>query len=118
MKNNLLTLFTLLLLITNVKVFSVDNPKYEGWCASQAPDMQWEDQIQRIIRTQQANNPNGRQQQVAYTIPVIVHICYYQNNTAQNISAARVQNQITVLNNDFAGTGLNSGTLPAPFAAG
>jgi hypothetical protein len=40
-----------------------------------------------------------------------------RNNATQNISKARVDTQLAVLNRDFAGIGLNSGTLPAPFAA-
>jgi PKD repeat protein len=118
MQNKLLTFFTFLLILTNVNVFSLDAPKENGWCAAVAPNMDWESQIQRIISNQRSQNiANGREQQASYTIPVIVHICYFTNNTSQNIAASRVQSQIAVLNSDFAGTGLNSGTLPAPFAA-
>ena len=118
MQNKLLTFFTFLLILTNVNVFSLDAPKENGWCAAVAPNMDWESQIQRIISNQRSQNiANGREQQVAYTIPVIVHICYYANSAAQNINKARVDTQLAVLNRDFAGIGLNSGTLPAPFAA-
>jgi len=118
MKNILLCLFTFLLAITNVEVFSIDKIKNTGWCGSEAPSIEWESQIQRIIANQRMSSLiNGQAQQTSYSIPVIVHICYYQNNATQNIAASRVQSQITTLNNDFAGTGVNSSTLPAPFAA-
>ena len=108
-KKLLLLVPFLLLMIGNS--FSVDKPTSKGWCASEVPSLDWESQIQRIIQMQQAQHAaNGREQQISYTIPVIVHICYYQNTTSQNISATRVQSQISILNNDFAGTGLNSST--------
>ncbi|HUM51564.1 MAG TPA: M43 family zinc metalloprotease, partial [Chitinophagales bacterium] len=117
MTKKLLLLFPFLLLMIG-NSFSVDKPTNKGWCGSDKPSVEWENQIQRIVQMQQAQHAaNGREQQISYTIPVIVHICYYQNTTQQNISATRVQQQITTLNNDYAGTGLNSGSLPAAFAA-
>ncbi len=47
------------------------------------------------------------------TIPVVVHILY--NTSAQNISDAIVQSQITVLNNDFAKTNANFSSTPSAF---
>ncbi|MBK9794007.1 MAG: T9SS type A sorting domain-containing protein [Sphingobacteriales bacterium] len=121
MKNKLLIFFTLLLSMIAGNVFSVDKNKDNGWCGTVSPGLEWENQIQRIINNQQIqsrlNGSQQSQQQIAYTIPVIVHICYYTNNSTQNINATRVQSQITTLNNDFAGIGVNSSTLPAPFAA-
>ncbi len=84
-----------------------------AWCGTEVPSMTWENQLQRIIQHQKSM-PGYRQQSATYNIPVVVHVVYF--NTTQNISAAQVQSQITVLNNDFAGTGLNSNTIPAPFA--
>ncbi len=90
------------------------NPKgTAAWCGSEVPSMTWESQLQRIIQHQKSL-PGNKQQSATYNIPVVVHVVYY--NSAQNISAAQVQSQITVLNNDFAGTGLNSNSIPAPFA--
>ncbi|HNC72823.1 MAG TPA: M43 family zinc metalloprotease [Chitinophagales bacterium] len=110
-------IFTTCILFLGANVKAAEKNSNIGWCASEAPSMEWENQIQRIIATQRANNmANGREAQVSYTIPVIVHVCYYTNNSSQNIPANRVQNQITVLNNDFAGIGLNSNTVPAAFA--
>jgi len=90
----------------------------EGWCGSIAPSIEWENQLQRIIANQKQKallNRRQEQTQTNYTIPVIVHICYW--NSSQNISAAQVQSQITILNNDFAGNGYNISSIPAPFAA-
>jgi hypothetical protein len=38
-------------------------------------------------------------------------------HTQKYLQLRRSSTQLAVLNRDFAGTGLNSGTLPAPFAA-
>lgn len=46
-------------------------------------------------------------------IPVYVHVIY--SNSAQNISAAQINSQITVLNNDFNDTNYND--VPAEFRA-
>ncbi|MFN8283538.1 MAG: M43 family zinc metalloprotease [Chitinophagales bacterium] len=117
MTKKLLLLLPILLLMVGSS-FSLDKPESKGWCGSEKPNADWENQIQHIIQMQQAQHAaNGREQQIAYTIPVIVHICYYQNTTSQNISATRVQQQINTLNADYAGTGLNSGSLPSAFAA-
>lgn len=47
------------------------------------------------------------------TIPVVVHVVYY-NNT-QNISDAQIQSQIDVLNADFRRTNADAGNTPAEF---
>lgn len=52
-----------------------------------------EDHTQRFI----ANG--GKKSEVVYTIPVVVHVVY--NTSAQNISDAQIQSQLTILNNDF-----------------
>jgi hypothetical protein len=45
-----------------------------------------------------AENPNARTS-IAVTIPVVFHVVY--NNATENISDARLQEQLTVLNEDF-----------------
>ena len=55
----------------------------------------------------------------SYTIPVIVHVIHNGEavGSGTNISQNQVNSQITVLNADFAGTGLNVGNVPSAFSA-
>ena len=41
----------------------------------------------------------------------------YEFLTQENIAAARITEQITVLNNDYAGTNADIGSIPAVFQA-
>lgn len=119
MSKNLLLFVSFFIMILQQNAISSEVQKENGWCATTAPNTQWESQIQRIIQHQKLQKlENGRvgEEQTSYTIPVIVHIVYYQNNTSQNIPASRVASQLETLNNDFAGIGLNSGSVPTPFA--
>ncbi|MDB5226033.1 MAG: Zinc-dependent metalloproteinase lipoprotein family, partial [Bacteroidota bacterium] len=116
MTKKLLVPVTLLLLFAlNGKTFSAEKIKGTtggGWCTTESPGTSWEGALQRLIAH---HNAASRGAAVTYTIPVIVHIVYF--TTAQNISQAQVNSQITVLNNDYAGIGLNATTTPAPFKA-
>ncbi|MBL0046501.1 MAG: T9SS type A sorting domain-containing protein [Bacteroidetes bacterium] len=49
------------------------------------------------------------------TIPVVVHILY--KNPSQNLSAARIQTQIDVLNKDYSKTNSDTNLVPSPFKA-
>ncbi len=46
-------------------------------------------------------------------IPVVVHVVY--NTSAQNISNAQIQSQITILNNDFRRLNADAGLTPTDF---
>lgn len=54
---------------------------------------------------------NAGETRVVVTIPVVVHVLY--NTTAQNISDAQVQAQISQLNADFARTNTDAGSTPS-----
>ena len=84
-------------------------------CGSEKPSIIWENDFQQKIQQFQANQVANRAPFANYTIPVIVHVVYWNN--AENISQAQVNSQIDILNADFAGTGLNSNNVPAAFAA-
>lgn len=49
------------------------------------------------------------------TIPVVFHVLYNQNNATQNISTARINAQMTVLNQDFSGTNTDVVNVPSVF---
>lgn len=56
---------------------------------------QIEEQTKRIIASGQLD---GR---AVVSIPTVVHVVYYRRDNSQNISAAQIQSQIDVLNEDF-----------------
>lgn len=89
-------------------------------CGTKAPSAQWEAQFQKQIAALKANQSKYRSaMQVNYTIPVVVHVIHSGQalGTGSNISDAQVNSQIQVLNDDYAGTGLNSANVPSIFAA-
>ncbi|MEO5674368.1 MAG: GEVED domain-containing protein [Chitinophagales bacterium] len=59
------------------------------------------------------SHPAG--ERVVITIPVVVHVVY--NTTAQNISDAQVQAQISQLNADFARLNSDAGNTPSAFTS-
>jgi hypothetical protein len=62
----------------------------------------------------QAYIKSGNHTRVVVTIPVVVHVLY--KTTAENISDAQVNSQLTVLNNDFRKLNADASLVPAAFA--
>lgn len=56
---------------------------------------------------------SGANSRALVTIPVVFHVVY--NTTAQNISDARLQAQLQVLNNDFARLNADASNTPSAF---
>ncbi|MBK6836045.1 MAG: hypothetical protein IPG89_17960 [Bacteroidetes bacterium] len=88
-------------------------------CASPVPSAEWDTQfnklVEQYIKDHQAD-ATGKVNTVPATIPVVVHIIHNQNSvTQENISAAQVASQITVLNADFAGTNTDITSVPSIF---
>jgi hypothetical protein len=64
--------------------------------------------------TQKAiNKGQVNQEKVVITIPVVVHVLY--NTSAQNVSDAQIQSQLTVLNNDFRKLNADASLIPSVF---
>jgi len=88
-------------------------------CGTQTPSEEWDRWFNAKVEEFKTNSQQGKAAMVAYNIPVVVHVIH--NGTAVgsglNISAAQIQDQINILNADYAGTGLNSGNVPAVFAS-
>lgn len=82
-------------------------------CGTKKPSTEWLDWFNKKVEEHKQNSNTGKIQQQNYVIPVIVHVIHGGQavGTYPNISQAQVNSQITVLNQDFAGTGLNSGNL-------
>jgi hypothetical protein len=56
-------------------------------------------------------HPNGYQSRATITIPVVFHIVYF--NTTQNISTARINAQMDVLNKDYRKLNTDANLVPA-----
>lgn len=85
-------------------------------CGTPIPGNQWEIIFSQMInefRAQQTRSGSSRF--VEYTIPVIFHVIHSGQNIGSfpNIQREQIISQITVLNQDFAGTGFNYQTYPA-----
>ncbi len=85
-------------------------------CASPAPDAAWDQWFNERVEEYKLKHENDKTE-ATYTIPVIVHIIHGGTavGVGNNISAAQVQSQINILNNDYGGTG--AGTIPTVFQA-
>ena len=60
---------------------------------------------------------NSNSTQAVVTIPVVFHVLYNVNNATQNVSDARIMEQLNVINLDFSHTNADAGNAPAPFLA-
>jgi hypothetical protein len=87
-------------------------------CGSQVPDAAWDLWFNQKVE-EFKNDQNNLKSQTTYVIPIVVHVIHGGQNigTFPNVSQAQINSQIPVLNNDFAGSGFNSGNVPAAFAA-
>ncbi len=90
-------------------VKSQSEPIVKRSCGTEVPDQAWNDWFNAKVEEFKKNNLNGREQSANYTIPVIFHVIHGGQSvgTFPNISQAQINSQITVLNDDYAGTGYN-----------
>ena len=90
----------------------------ERGCGTQDPGSQWDTWFNNQVEEFKATSFSGKNQMVNYTIPVVVHVIHSGQAVGSgfNISQAQVIDQINILNADYAGTGFNSGSVPAIFA--
>ncbi|MFI5140823.1 MAG: T9SS type A sorting domain-containing protein [Bacteroidia bacterium] len=88
-------------------------------CGTAKPSEEWDTEFNKQVeayRLEHANEiANGKTASTTYTLPIIFHIIHGGQavGTFPNIAAAQVNSQITVLNQDYAGTGYQSSTYPA-----
>ena len=63
-----------------------------------------------MVEAHKADMATGRASATSYTIPIIFHIIHEgeAEGSGHNISQAQIQSQITVLNQDYNGTGYNT----------
>jgi hypothetical protein len=116
MRRKITALLALCMLLMSAQAIEKNNPKTsEGWCNSNIPDDQWENTFQQRIAQFQLDQAQNRNSQVPISIPVIVHVIYWNNNAQQNISKAQVDSQIAILNRNYSGTSQFVNNVPAPF---
>ena len=114
------SLFILSILFFSINLLIAENKNgtpsiVRRTCGTERPSEQWSQDFQQKVVQFVAQHQNNSQNRInaVYNLPVIVHVVYW--NAAENISQAQVYSQFDVLNADYAGTGLNANTCPAPF---
>jgi len=70
--------------------------------------------IEQIIQSRMASDKSWRTSGVV-TIPVVFHVLYSTNNATQNVSTARINAQMDVLNQDYSGTNVDVTNVPSVF---
>ena len=89
----------------------LSNPKYEH--QMQLIEQHTEQYVQQIQNARATGRLAADGETVI--IPVVVHVLYRTNS--ENISAAQIQSQIAVLNEDFSATNSDYGNIPSEFAS-
>ena len=91
-------------------------------CATPVPPQQWEAQFQQLVTQYLQQNPqqaktinNSSSVMSGYSIPVIMHVIHGGQavGTYPNLLQGQLNSQVTVLDNDYAGIGQNTGNYPA-----
>lgn len=110
MKNLFITVLTLWGL-TSYTYAQQDNQP----CGTEIPSIQWENEFQKIITDYKTNQQSNKGAGSVYTIPIIFHVIHSGQSvgTFPNLNQGQINSQITVLNQDFSGAGLNVGNYPA-----
>jgi len=112
MKKLLLSI-TLLLLVAGITTAQHRSCAAEDVLQQQLldnPSMRQE--VERIVQhTRQFVERGGAQDRLVVTIPVVVHVVYY--NSTQNISEAQITSQLDVLNADFRRLNADAGNTPS-----
>lgn len=82
-------------------------------CGTVMPPPEWDKWFNAKVEELKESKALGKTQAVSLTIPVVVHVIHGGQSvgTYPNISQAQIKSQISVLNKDFAGTGVNSNKL-------
>ena len=93
--------------------------KITNRCGTIAPSAEWDVAFNKDVEKYKAQVEldmlNGRTTATTFTIPIIFHIIHGGQavGTFPNIAAAQVNSQVTVLNQDYGGTGYQANTYPA-----
>jgi hypothetical protein len=117
MKRTLLAIACLLLISSNLvaQQHRCGTMVYHDYLKSIDPDYESrQNSIDELMLNSMKNDPSWKTTGTV-TIPVVFHVLYSTNNTTQNISNARIQAQLNVLNADYAATNSDTSLIPAIF---
>lgn len=116
-KKIFLTGFCFLSLLNSFAQPNLD-PAKGRTCGTPTPDKEWNEWFNKLVEQRKADIASGKVTAAPWVIPIIVHVIHNGQpvGTADNISQAQVQDQVNILNADFAGTGFNNANAPAIFA--
>ncbi len=94
-------------------VFSQKNNELKKLCGSQTPSIEWNNWFNKQVEEFKKNTTSEERLNTNYTIPVVFHIIHGGQGigTFPNISQGQVNSQIKILNDDFAGVGLNASNI-------
>lgn len=84
-------------------------------CGTPVPDAKWDNWFNQQVEDYKKAMLEGKATVTSYTIPVVVHIIHGGQavGTFPNLAQAQINSQITVLNQDYSGTGYNVANYPA-----
>jgi hypothetical protein len=118
MMNRKLFLFCLSVISSVAMIAQQPDTKLINGCGSGITSQQWEEWMEIQVEKSKQNKSAGKSQIVNHTIPVIVHVIYFNETvpTFPNIDSNQIKSQIAALNADFAGQGLNVNQVPSYFA--
>ncbi len=111
----LLSLSTLLNAQTTGSALNQDSKLNKRGCGTVIPSAEWDAWFNQKVNAYKAKQASGKVQSMTITIPVIVHVIHGGQTigTYPNLSPNQINSQITVLNKDFGGIGLNTFKLAA-----
>lgn len=86
-------------------------------CGTEIPSQQWDEWFNKKVAEYKEYLVANKIQATNYTIPVVVHVIHSGGaiGVGDNISQAQVQDQIAIINADFAGTGTFVANCPPVF---
>jgi len=71
--------------------------------------------LEQLVQQRLQDEKTWRTTGVINPIPVVFHVLYNLNNTTQNISLARINAQMAVLNQDYSATNADISSVPSVF---
>ena len=88
-------------------------------CATAPPGDQWDARFNQLVEQYKEQLATGKAAAANYTIAVIVHVIHDNEpvggSGSYNLSQTQINSQITVLNNDYAGTNADIVNVPSAF---
>lgn len=84
-------------------------------CGTEVPDAQYDALFQQKVLDYLNQTTATNRTQSTFQIPVIIHVIHGGEaiGTFPNLEQLQINSQINVLNDDYSGIGLNSGTYPS-----